>query len=90
MNRSSKLTGDKFESVKTYIIPSNLFWLLTSINDNFYAEKKNTVPEYLHVLVYICNLTCETYYLEQNLIYFAAEKKIQFNFSHVKYFFNTS
>lgn len=40
MNRSSKLTGDKFESVKTYIIPSNLFWLLISINDNFYAEKK--------------------------------------------------
>lgn len=53
-------------------------------------KKKNTVPEYLHVLVYIWNLTCETYYLEQNLIYFAAEKKIQFNFSHVKYFFNTS
>lgn len=51
--------------------------------------KKNTVPEYLHVLVYIYMyyLTCETYYLGQNLIYFAAEKKIQYNLSHVKYLF---
>lgn len=49
--------------------------------------KKNTVPEYLHVLVYIWNLTCETYYLGQNLIYFAAEKKNTIQFFPCKIFF---
>lgn len=51
--------------------------------------KKNTVPEYLHVLVYIYMyyLTCETYYLGQNLIYFAAEKKNTIQFFPCKIFF---